>query len=382
MTVGRISGVPDRLVGFADAVQPTLGPLRHAGAEHAAALAAFRAAANDLGGPALQDLAARAESDGEDLGELAAMVAAFGLALGDVDRLDSVSLPSGAVSMEPEEARRLAAYWAARLDNPLASEAEVHREAERILAAWDGDADARAATGNLWDRFAWPVALANRGDSMLGLGSNLARTGVHSSRWALGVNRVAKFRREWYGPHPWAGSPGATEAARRAHRQRILTPFRQAHTERLAAKRGFQTNRHLTGLGRRFASSTSTLAKAARGGARVLGGAGLAYGGYDTVQRWQTGDTGGAIVSGVATAGGVMMMFPPTAVAGGFVVVGALVYEHREEITDAARWVGGKLSDGASWTAERAGDAVESVGGAVANGATRIADTLGGLFGP
>jgi hypothetical protein len=67
-----------------------------------------------------------------------------------------------------------------------------------------------------------------------------------------------------------------------------------------------------------------------------------------------------AVIAGVGTAGGALMLvpIPPVQIVGAVLVAGSVVYEHREKIADGARAVG-------------------DLGGRVAGGAARL---VGGLF--
>jgi hypothetical protein len=360
-----IGAHPARLETVEPEVLTALRPLADDASDYSSALAAFNAAPNDGPKPALEDLSSRVDEVGMQWQSFGTSLSAFASALRAVDASGAANL--GKVTVTGEQSTEVLSRVAARLDRPFASEAEIDAHAEQIRRAWEGDAEAREEVGKLGDHSGSALlAVLARTQGSAGLASNLARRVVHGTRWAVEFDRVVRYRMEFYRPPRFQGSMARTDAVRRAQRSRILTPFRQAHTTRLDAKRAFMGNRPLTRVGQRLASNP-----ALKWGGRALGGAGVAFSGYQTVDAIQRGDTEAAVTSGLATAGGAMMLtpFPPVQLAGLALTAGTMIYSNWDDISDAAVTVKNKVTDVGETVVEGIGDGLSSA-----------ADTVGGWF--
>lgn len=215
---------------------------------------------------------------------------------------------------------------------------------------------------------------------------HLERVSVHSGRALRGGLTLRRLARRW-------GPDGMPEIARvrasmaggdrlpRAHvrievrrlYQEIKDVRRAATSTRADALHALRWNTPLTRQGRQVREflTTTRPGRALRGAGKGLGGAGVAIGAYDTVQSWREDDVEGVVTSGISTAGGALMLTanPVLVAAGATLVVGALIYEHREAIRDG-------LNEAADEVAE-AGRQLRQGGQDVVRGASRI---LEGLF--
>lgn len=368
----RVSAVPERLEVVEAEITPLLEVVAGDTAPYSAARSAFLAADNDLGGPAVADLSRGVDEVGTEWQSFALALTALAEALRAADADGARS--TGAVTVSGRDATSVMARVAARMDKPFASPEEVDAHAELIQRAWDGDPAAREQVGKMGDYSGSALlAVLSRGKGHVSLLANLSRRVVHGARWAHAMHRVVGYRRQWYAPPRFAGSVEATRAAQVASRRPLITPFRTAHTERLAAKTGFWTNRPLTGVGQRLAANPVL-----KYGGKALGVAGVAFGAYDTMRNLQEGDTEGAIVSGVSTAGGAMMLtpFPPVQLAGLAITTGALIYSNWDDIAEASDWVGEQVSGAVDDVAEAGGEALDAIG----DGLSDAGDAIGGLF--
>lgn len=146
---------------------------------------------------------------------------------------------------------------------------------------------------------------------------------------------------------------------------------------RAAARAGLRTNAPVTRIGGRVDAVMRTTRTGAvlRGGSRVLGVAGVGIGLVDTVDAVASGDAEGAVVSGLSTAGGVLMMSgnPVTMGAGAVLVAGVMVYENWDAISDVAGDAVDAVGDGLA----AAGEGLADLGGSIVDGA---GDLVGGLF--
>lgn len=166
---------------------------------------------------------------------------------------------------------------------------------------------------------------------------------------------------------------GGQTMRRQQVRQHQLQRYRELKKERRAlrnqrrsARTGMRTNRPLTTLGSRVDNFlTNTRAgRALSVGGRVLGGAGVVLGAYNTVQSIREGDVEGAVVNGLYTVGGALMLSgnPVLMGAGAVITVGTAIYDNWDTITD--------------WGSSAA-SAVSDFGSSVVSGAR---DFIGGLF--
>ncbi len=115
------------------------------------------------------------------------------------------------------------------------------------------------------------------------------------------------------------------------------------------AEDAIRTKRPIFGLGERFSRLGKVLnSKAVKGGGKALGAAGVVLGGVDTGRHIRDRSWGDAAFSGMNAAGGGLLLAgsivgPVGVVVGGTLVVGSLIWDHRQEIGKAARWVGDRL---------------------------------------
>lgn len=123
------------------------------------------------------------------------------------------------------------------------------------------------------------------------------------------------------------------------------------------ARSALRTNRPLTNMAARARARVppnlaQRAGQLAKGGGRVLGGVGIAASLYDTVGDVQSGDALGVASNAANIAGTAMLLSGVGTPVAAVLIGGSLIYEHREQIVDAAQWTGDKL-----------GDAAEAVGG-------------------
>ena len=203
---------------------------------------------------------------------------------------------------------------------------------------------------------------------------DLMRRGAHGARAGTAASRLWLMNRRWGSRAmpsmsavrssipggqglPRRGPGGAREAQLRQYREN-RNQRRQLTRQQRSGAAGMRNASPVTRAGERvagFMNDTRTGQALQRGG-RALGGLGLGLGAVNTVTSAIDGDVEGAIVNGVATAGGALMVFggPVGIAAGAAITAGVLVYENWDSITDAASsaadWVGDKassLADGA-----------------------------------
>jgi hypothetical protein len=186
---------------------------------------------------------------------------------------------------------------------------------------------------------------------------------------------IAAIRREVAGGHAMNRRrirPIQMERYRELKRQR-----RDLHRARAAARTGMRTNGPLTRFGSRvddFLSDTRT-GRGLRTAGRGLGIAGVGLGGFNTIESIREGDTEGAVVNGLSTVGGALMLTgnPVTMGIGAAITVGVLVYDNWDAISD----VGAAAVDTVADVASSVGSGVVDFGSSVVSGA---ADLIGGLF--
>lgn len=162
---------------------------------------------------------------------------------------------------------------------------------------------------------------------------------------------------------------GGVSMSRQAIRGHQLARYRElkdtrtalARTQRNAAAaiRAVPAGSPLTRIGTRVGDLMTTTrgGQALRSAGRGLGFAGVAIGAWDTVDDVVEGDYENAVVSGLGTAGSIMLMSgnPVVMGAGAVITVGVVVYDNWDTITDFGGDVvdgladfGGGIVDGAS----------------------------------
>lgn len=165
---------------------------------------------------------------------------------------------------------------------------------------------------------------------------------------------------------------GGTAMSRAAIRPLQLARYRELRAARLQLTRTQQTataairtigqGSPVTRIGTRVDElmRTTTAGRRLSSAGRLLGGAGVVIGTYDTMTSAVAGDVEQTIVSGLGTAGNVMMMTgnPVLVGAGAAITVGVVVYDNWDTVTD--------------W-----GESVVDFGGGIVEG---VGDLVGGLF--
>jgi hypothetical protein len=135
----------------------------------------------------------------------------------------------------------------------------------------------------------------------------------------------------------------------REHNRPVTKALHRARTALSARQADFARNRPLTQLSTRFAGRFPRATRALHVGGRAVGGLGAIANLFTAGARFTSGDRLGATFAMAGAVGGALLLFTsaPLLVAGGAVLVaGSLVYEFRNEIGDAGRFVTGKLSAG------------------------------------
>lgn len=224
------------------------------------------------------------------------------------------------------------------------------------------------------------VRYADKVAGMTESGLRLIQMGAYGALRALHASRLAALRRRWgVRSMPDIGAvrqsiPGGPDLPRSQVRPLQLSQYRVNKRIRAPALRNhdnavqaMRTRRPLTAFGQRvhhFLHNTRAGSVVKHGG-RVLGGVGVALGGYDAYNAFQAGDVEGGIVNVVSAGGGLVLLLATTPVGiaiGAGLVIGALVWENRE-------WIGeqvGGLAEGAA-----------DIGRSVIEGAASV---LGDLF--
>lgn len=194
----------------------------------------------------------------------------------------------------------------------------------------------------------------------------LLRFGFYSLRMAASGSALARLRLRWGSrAMPDIGKvrgsiPGGAGMPRSEVRGIQKQIYREIKGPRAAARRananavrGLRTQTPVTPVGGRVSNflNTTTTGKVIKVGGKVLGAVGTVLSAYDAYDSFKKGDVEGGVTASVATVGGVLMMTggPVGVAVGATLVVGALVYENREAIADAARSVvngAGKLLGG------------------------------------
>ncbi len=138
-----------------------------------------------------------------------------------------------------------------------------------------------------------------------------------------------------------------------------------------------------TGTALMGAAAPAALGVLAAGGAGV---AAAADGVKDVYQGIRDGNVEQGVVGGVKTAGGGMMMAgaatanPLLIGAGALTYGGAMIYENREAIGNAASAVGGAIMDGASAVGGAISSGASAVGGAVSDGVGAVGGAISGAW--
>lgn len=320
------SGDPDRLRVVGQEVRRCMGRLAGGVADYRSARAAFLSAPNELGGPPVEDHSQALEDRCEELGRLTELIDAFADALCDADT----------VAVE-----RL------RLVDPAEAGAFLVAVGARVGVALDRATDAN-------DRTATAI--------------HATRASVHTSRWVNASQRLYYLHREYYTPprfFPDATAYNRHVAGHRAWLQPRVDALRGRATSTVSALRRSEP---ITRVGRWIDTAPAGAGRALRYGGRALGGLGAGLSLIEAGQRYEERDGWGVARSLATAAGGVAMLFPPTAVAGAVAVGGVLLWEEREHVAAAGRWVAGRL--------QSAGQATSDV---LAGGSRRL---VAGLFGP
>ena len=206
----------------------------------------------------------------------------------------------------------------------------------------------------------------------------LVRTSIHGTRAVDAGARTWNLARQ-YGNRPMpdigrirARTPGGATMARSEVRVIQRAKYRELKVaRRLLLRRSassgaaLRTNQALTGAGRRvqdFLRNTRP-GRVLTVGGRALGvaGAGLSF--YNSYTAVREGDTEGAITSGLAGAGSVMMLTPNPVIAGigAAIVVGVVVYEKWDTISGWADSAADAIGDGVSSVVGGAGRFLVSI---------------------
>lgn len=202
---------------------------------------------------------------------------------------------------------------------------------------------------NLLTRGGRVIRTAWDGYGNFGLGAQLVRSTVRGGAFANSWRNLRNLNNSL---RTAADFTGRSRRDRRQQMHRHNRPIRnqlpRARNRVNQARHALRTNRPLTNIGRALENNRH-YARFARG-AGVLG---IATSGVSMVNSIREGNVEGAITSGVTMAGSAMMMFPATAPVGAVLVAGALIYENREAIGNAAKKVGGAVKDGAKWVGNK-----------------------------
>jgi len=262
--------------------------------------------------------------------------------------------------------------------------ASIEGIAERVVALGEGvgalgeaaeDADRRgvnlaeallAAGGAI--RFADTLAQSNEALQ------NLLRFSVYSVRAVRESLRPALQRARW-GSRPMpridrvrSSLPGGRQLPRAEVRRIQMRQYRankralaEARRNMQAARSGMRARPPLTTIGGRvrdFMQNTRA-GRALSFGGRALGVVGTGLQAYDAYSAFREGDVEEGVTKSVGAVGGMLMMTanPVGVVVGGTMVVGSLIYEHREAI------------------AEGVSDTVDAIGGAI-EGAGEVLDSI------
>lgn len=219
-----------------------------------------------------------------------------------------------------------------------------------LLAEAANEADRRGLDLAALRRYADPLATAatlqDRHDSIV----RLLRASVHGSRDLRAAREQVRLV-QMYGPRPMPAIeairrelPGGDDMRRSQVRQVQKQRYRELKQQRRALARtratahlGLRTNAPVTQAGTRInqALSASRAGSVLRYGSRSLGVAGVGLGVVDTMQAAATGDVEGAVVGGLSTVGGVLLLSgnPVTMGAGAVIVVGVMVYDNWDTIS-------------------------------------------------
>lgn len=144
--------------------------------------------------------------------------------------------------------------------------------------------------------------------------------------------------------------------------QRALADARRAGQ---AARSGMRARPPLTTIGgrvRNFMQNTRT-GRALGFGGRALGVVGAGLQAYDAYSAFREGDVEEGVTKSVGAVGGAMMMTgtPVGVVVGGTLVVGSLIYEHREAIGQGISDAAGAIEDVGSDLVEGAGKVLDGI---------------------
>lgn len=218
-----------------------------------------------------------------------------------------------------------------------------------------------AAAINLAIRGARGVRTAWEGYGLAGLAAQVARSSIRSGAFASSwrnlrnLNNGLRTAADFPPPRDSRGRPITGRESRRHRRQQMRRHNRPIQNRLPGARNRFNTTRHELRTDRRLTRVGQALqnnrhyVRFARG----VGVLGIATSGVSMVGAIREGDVEGAITSGVTVAGSAMLMFPATAPMGAVLVAGALIYENREAIGDAARKAGDAVQDAAGWVGDK-----------------------------
>jgi hypothetical protein len=298
---GVISGDPERLVVFGAEVRRLGGPLAGGVEDYRGARVALLAAPSELGLPPVEDLAEGVEGREEDLLRLGRLVDAFAEALCAADTAAS----EGVRRVEPEQ-----------------REAFLLDLARRVGAGGQALAEA---------------------DGRRGVAIHASRSSVHLSRLVMTQQRLYFLHKEYWTPLEFFPDARAYDRALAGHRATLAPRIAALEGRSSALLQALRRSEPVTGVGRYIDSAGSGPGRYLRYGGRALGGLGAAYSAVEAIKRSRDGDTWGAARSAAMAVGGGAMLFPPVAAVGALVVAGVMLYEHRQQVADAGRWVAGRM---------------------------------------
>lgn len=218
-----------------------------------------------------------------------------------------------------------------------------------------------AATVNLVTRGGRVVRAAWDGYGHAGLAAQVGRSSVRSGAFAnswrnlRNLNNGLRTAADFAPPRDSRGRPITGRESRRHRREQMRRHNRPIQNRLPGARNRFNATRHalrtnqpLTRVGQ-VLENNRHYARFARG----VGVLGVATSGVSMVGAIREGDVEGAITSGVTVAGSAMLMFPATAPVGAVLVAGALIYENREAIGNAAKKAGNAVKDSAKWVGNK-----------------------------
>lgn len=262
----------------------------------------------------------------------------------------------------------------------LADQATALAENVAVLGAAAEEAD-RVGITDFRDLLLTVAAGVRVADAVTGVPdavARLVRTSVHGTRALDSAADLWRISRR-YGDRPMpdiaairAETPGGRTLPRREIRSLQRQKYRELKKARArlrGARAGsvdaLHSNRPVTGVGQRVRTfmTTSRTGRVISRGGRVLGVAGTLVAAADTGMAIYEGDTERAVTSGLATAGGALMLTanPVGIGVGAAIVVGVTVYENWDTIS--------------GWAEDR-WDAVSNVGSSVVDGARGLLDSI------